>query len=90
MPADDKAYGKRVRKTKQARSAGNNVSEEFRKRCRINLCITNVDRKDLDAGKVREVYTLTDRTGVQGMEIPGNLNSKRKKVNSLKIRCLYS
>jgi hypothetical protein len=51
MPADDGAYGKRVRKTKQARSAGNNVSEEFGTRCRLNLFITNVDRKDLVRGR---------------------------------------
>lgn len=59
MPVDDATYEKRVRKTaKQAKSTGNNVSEEFRTRSRLNLFITNVDRKDLDTEKVRGVYTL--------------------------------
>ena len=59
MPVDDATYEKRIRKTsKQAKSTGNNVSEEFKTRSRLNLFITNVDRRDLDAGKVREVYTL--------------------------------
>lgn len=59
MPVDEATYEKRVRKTTaQARSTGNNVSEEFKTRSGLNLFITNVGRNDLDAEKVREVYTL--------------------------------
>jgi hypothetical protein len=65
MPVDDEAYERRIRKSaKQARSAGNSVSEEFKMRSRLNLFITNVGRKDPDAGKVREVYTLRRQIGL--------------------------
>jgi hypothetical protein len=59
MPVDDAAYEKRIRKTaKQARSNGNNLSGEFKTRSRLNLFISNIPEKDMDAAKVREIYTL--------------------------------
>lgn len=59
MPVDDAAYEKRIRKTaKQARSTGNSLSAEFKTRSRLNLFITNIPEKDMDAGKIREIYTL--------------------------------
>jgi len=80
MPVDDETYEKRIRKTsKQARSAGNNVSEEFRTRSRLNLFITNVDRKDLDAEKVREVYTLRWQ-----LELVFKVWKSQAKINDIK------
>jgi hypothetical protein len=59
MPIDEAISEKRIRKaTEKARSAGNNLSEEYKAKSRLNLFITNVERKDLDTEKIREVYTL--------------------------------
>jgi hypothetical protein len=59
MPVDNATYEKRIRKaTEKAKTYGYKVSEEYRAKARLNFFITNVDRKDLDTEKVREVYTL--------------------------------
>jgi len=59
MPVNDSTYEKRIRKaTEKAKTYRYKVSQEYRAKSRLNFFITNVDRKDLDTEKVREVYTL--------------------------------
>lgn len=57
--ADEDTYQKRIRKTeKQARSTGNNVSEAFKTRIRLNIMVTNVPAEMLDAKNIRKVYSI--------------------------------
>lgn len=58
MPVDEATYEKRIRKATEKGKRYGNVSEEYKAKSRLNVFITNVDRKDLDTEKVREVYTL--------------------------------
>lgn len=58
-PADQETYEKRIRKTsKQAKSAGNNVTEKFKTRAKLNIVVTNVPTKMLKSQDVRKVYSL--------------------------------
>lgn len=57
--ADKTTYEKRVRKTsKQARSTGNNVSNDFKTRAQLNIMITNVPKVFLQADNIRMIYSL--------------------------------
>tara|TARA_R110000744_G_C19316194_1_gene557179 strand:+ start:348 stop:1574 length:1227 start_codon:yes stop_codon:yes gene_type:complete len=59
MPVDNATYEKRIRKaTEKGKHYKYKVSQEYRAKSRLNFFITNVDKKDLDTEKVREVYTL--------------------------------
>jgi len=56
---DVATYEKRVRKTsKQAKSTGNNVSEEFKTRAQLNIMITNVPTEVLQADTIRKIYSI--------------------------------
>lgn len=57
--ADTATYEKRLRKTaKQAKSAGNRVSDAFKTRAKLNIMVTNVPRKSLGAENIWMVYSL--------------------------------
>lgn len=57
--AEMDTYEKRLRKTsKQARSSGNNVSDAFKTRAKLNILVTNVPQKLLAAESIRKVYSL--------------------------------
>lgn len=57
--ADHATYEKRLRKTgKQAKSYGHNVSDDFKAKARLNLYITNTDKKDIPTPQVQKVYGL--------------------------------
>lgn len=58
-PVDEASCEKRMRKANErAKYSGHKVSEEYKVKSKLNVFITNVDRKVLDTEKVREVYTL--------------------------------
>lgn len=58
-PADQATYEKRIRKTsKQAKSAGNKVTEKFKTRAKLNIVVTNVPAEMLKGQDVRKVYAL--------------------------------
>lgn len=57
--ADVVTYEKRLRKTsKQAKSTGNNVSQEFKTRAQLNIMITNVSPEVLPADNIRKIYSI--------------------------------
>lgn len=57
--ADAETYKKRLRKTsKQAKSAGNNVSDHFKTRAQLNIMVTNVPAAILNAENIRKVYAI--------------------------------
>jgi hypothetical protein len=57
--ADAETYNKRLRKTsKQAKSAGNNVSDLFKTRAQLNIMVTNVPASTLNAENIRKVYAI--------------------------------
>lgn len=57
--ADEATYEKRLRKTtKQAKSAGNSVSDAFKTRAKLNIMVTNVPREVLAAENIWTVYSL--------------------------------
>lgn len=57
--ADDNTYQKRLRKTtKQAKSTGNNVSEKFKSRARLNIMVTNFPAEVLKTNEIRKVYAM--------------------------------
>ena len=57
--ADQATYEKRIRKTsKQARSTGNNVTEKFKTRAKLNIIVTNVPIEILKSEDVRKIYSL--------------------------------
>jgi hypothetical protein len=57
--ADEDTYQKRLKKTtKQAKSTGNNVSEKFKARARLNIMVTNVPSEVLKTNEIRNVYAM--------------------------------
>lgn len=57
--ADEDTYQKRLKKTtKQAKSTGNNVSEKFKARARLNIMVTNVPSEVLKTDEIRKVYAM--------------------------------
>ena len=57
--ADEDTYQKRLKKTtKQAKSTGNNVSEKFKARARLNIMVTNVPSEVLKTNEIRKVYAM--------------------------------
>lgn len=57
--ADEATYEKKLRKTsKQAKSNGNKVSKAFKTRTMLNIVVTNVPKKLLEAENIRKVYSL--------------------------------
>lgn len=58
-PADQDTYEQRLRKTqKQAKSCGNNVSDNFKTRAKLSIYITNADAEIIPASQVKPIYSL--------------------------------
>lgn len=58
-PVDRDTYEKRIRKTtKQAKSYGHQVSEDFKARAQLTLYITNVPEDKLPASEIKKTYSL--------------------------------
>ena len=58
-PVDNDTYQKRIRKTtKQAKSYGHQVSDDYKLKAQLTLYITNVEKEKIHGGSIKKVYSL--------------------------------
>lgn len=58
-PVDQNSYDNRIRKvTKQSKSCGHKVSEEYKTRAWLTLYITNANKSDLPTAIIKRIYGL--------------------------------
>ncbi|TRX53067.1 IS4 family transposase [Fulvivirga sp. M361] len=55
---DQRSYEKRLKSTAKAARSTENIKEDFRIRCRLNLFITNASEEDLPSRDVQSIYSL--------------------------------
>lgn len=77
---DDATYEKRVRKThKQAKSCGNQVSDDFKTRSKLTLYITNTEQNKLSASDIKNIYALRWQ-----IELAFKIWKSQAKINQVK------